>query len=268
LKRIARWLTPYLPSIFLQSFSFIFDAFNLFKPTSGKLPMSTLLPTVFIPALLCDERLYNDVIASLGDQVNAQVMLSPLPRLEQSVADLLTRAPEKFVLVGTSYGGRLALEIALAAPDRVMALWLMGSDPGAAPSNAPDLAAGLETTPQAVIDMLAGLVVHKDAKGAAAVFQSMAQSVGAAAGAAQARAVALRTDLSERLKELKMPALVLWGEDDALVPPLVGRKLAEDLPNAQLQLLPGCGHLPTLEKPQESAALFKAFLASAVNAAR
>jgi pimeloyl-ACP methyl ester carboxylesterase len=249
-------------------FTLIFSAFKLFKPTSGKLPMSTSVPTVFIPALLCDERLYNDVIASLGDQLDAHVMMSPLPRLEQSVADILARAPDKFVLVGTSYGGRLALEIALAAPERVMALWLMGSDPGAAPSNAPDLAAGLETTPQAVIDMLAGLVVHQDAKGAVAVFQSMAQSVGAAAGAAQARAVALRTDLSERLRDLKMPALVLWGEDDALVPSLVGRKLADDLPNAQLQLLPGCGHLPTLEKPEESAALFKAFLVSAVNAAR
>ena len=63
--------------------------------------MSTSIPTVFIPALLCDERLYGDVIASLGDQIKAEVMLSPKPVLADSVADILARAPAKFVLVGT-----------------------------------------------------------------------------------------------------------------------------------------------------------------------
>jgi pimeloyl-ACP methyl ester carboxylesterase len=229
--------------------------------------MLTALPTVFIPALLCDERLYSDVIAAMGDQIEAQVMLSPRPRLEDSVADILARAPAKFVLVGTSYGGRLAMEIALAAPERVMALWLMGCDPGAAPSGGPDLAGGLETTPQAVFDLLAGLVVHKDATGPAATFKTMAQAVGGAAGAAQARAIATRSDCSAALAALKMPALVVWGEEDALVPVVVGQKLAEALPNAQFHVVTGCGHLPTLEKPVESAALFKAFLNDALGAA-
>ena len=64
--------------------------------------MSNSIATVFIPALLCDERLYSDVIADLGDQIEGQVMLSPKPVLADSVAEILTRAPAKFVLVGTS----------------------------------------------------------------------------------------------------------------------------------------------------------------------
>ena len=217
-------------------------------------------PVVFIPALLCDERLYRDVIAGLGDRVAAQVMLSPKPRLEDSVADILARAPATFALVGTSYGGTLALEVALAAPDRVTALWLMGCNPAAPEPGGPDLAAGLAATPDAVIDMLAGLVVHQDATEAAAAFRAMAQRIGGTAGAAQATALAARKDAVSRLGALHMPALVLWGEADTLVPVAVGRALADALPHAHFHVLKDCGHLPTLEKPAESAALFAEFL--------
>ena len=225
--------------------------------------MSIPIPTVFIPALLCDERLYSDVIADLGDQIEAQVMLSPKPVLADSVADILARAPAKFALVGTSYGGRIALEIALAAPERVTALWLMGCDFGAPQPGGPDLAGGLEATPDAVFGMLAGLVVSKQATGAAVTFMDMAHAVGGAAGAAQAKALAGRADLGTRLSELKMPVLVLWGEEDAIVPASAGRKLADALPNARFHQLANCGHLPTLEKPVESAALFSSFLRDA-----
>ena len=230
--------------------------------------MSTSIPTVFIPALLCDERLYSDVIAFLGDQIQAHVMMSPKPVLADSVADILARAPEKFALVGTSYGGNLAMEVALAAPERVTVLWLMGCDPGAPPSGGPDLAGGLEATPDAVFEMLAGLVVHKDATGSAVTFKDMAQAVGGAAGAAQARSLGVRADITARLGELKMPILTLWGQEDALVPAAVGRKLADALPNAQFHQLAGCGHLPTLEKPEESAALFRVFLRDALRDTR
>ena len=155
------------------------------------------------------------------------------------------------------------MEVALAAPTRVTALWLMGCDPAAPQAGGPDLASGLEATPDAVIGMLAGLVVHKDAAGSAAIFQEMARAVGGAAGAAQARALAARAGISERLTELAMPVLALWGAEDALVPPAVGRKLADALPNVQFHQLAGCGHLPTLEKPAESAALFGNFLRNA-----
>ena len=216
---------------------------------------ATAMPVVFIPALLCDEQLYREVIAALGEAIEPHVMISPHPRMEDSVADILQRAPARFALVGTSYGGNLAMEVALAAPQRVTGLWLMGCNPAAPQAGGPDLAGGLDATPAAVIDMLAGLVVHKDAAGPAADFKAMAGRVGGAAGAAQARALGTRRGVESRLGDLTMPALLLWGGQDALVPVAVGEALAAALPNARLEVLANCGHLPTLEKPDESAVL-------------
>ncbi len=218
--------------------------------------MAVPVPTVFIPALLCDGDLYADVIARLGPAIVPHVMMSPLPRMADSVADILARAPERFALVGTSYGGMLALAVALAAPERVAALWLMGCDAAAPQAGGPDLAGGLDATPEAVIDMLAGLVVHPAAAEAAASFRAMAHRVGGAAGAAQARAIATRAEAEPGLGALTMPALLVWGAEDALVPAAVGERLAGLLPDGRFHALEGCGHLPTLEKPAACAALF------------
>lgn len=218
------------------------------------------IQVVFIPALLCDEALYADVIKALGDKITPHVMMSPKPSLAESTADILARAPDKFVLVGTSYAGNLALEIAITAPERVSALWLMGCDPGAPQAGGPDLAGGLATTPDAVIDMLGTVIVHKNHTQALATFKAMAHRVGGAAGSAQATALASRADATPKLAGLHMPALILWGQEDAIVPAALGRKLADDLPHAHFHALPGCGHLPTIEKPSESAALFAEFL--------
>lgn len=219
-------------------------------------------PVIFIPALLCDEAMYSDVIADLGDAIQAQVMLSPKPSLVDSVTDILSRAPPTFALVGTSYGGSLALALALAAPQRVTALWLMGCNAAPAQPGGPDLAAALEANADRVIDRLAGLVVHKDATAAAATYKEMARRLGGSVGAAQARAAATREDASARLGLLTMPTLLLWGAQDALSPLSYAEALAKGLPRARLEVLQDCGHLPTLEKPIESAALFRQLLRS------
>ena len=222
--------------------------------------MSPRQPTVFLPALLCDGFMYQDVIAALGDVIEPQVFISPQARLADSVADILARAPRSFALVGTSYGANLALAIALAAPERVSSLWLMGCDASAPAAGGPDLAAGLEATPDAIVDFLAGIVVRPVDHAAVASFKAMAQRVGASAGAAQARALASRDDIWSRLGELSMPALILSGDEDPIAPPACGQQLAQAMPYARFELVSQCGHLPALEQPARAAALFRAFL--------
>ena len=222
--------------------------------------MQPKVDAVFIPALLCDEQLYRDVIAASSTQILPAVLMSPKPKLADSCADILARAPAKFVLVGTSYGGNLALEIALAAPERVLGLWLMGCDPGAQQQGGPDLASALEVMPEGVIDMLAGLVVRPVDTASVSAFRQMAARVGDVAGAAQARALASRDDRAARLCELSMPTLLTWGAEDPLVSPTVGEAMAKRIPNAVSYVLDACGHLPTLEKPEQAAALLSGLI--------
>ena len=221
---------------------------------------ATPTPVVFIPALLSDEAMYREVIEQLGKTVEAQVMVLSEPTMQANVETVLAKAPPTFVLAGTSYGGSIALEVALAAPERVSALWLMGCNPAAPDASVQELVGGLEAMPDAVIDMLSGLAVPKESTEAAEAFKAMASRVGGKVGAAQARALGSRAEVTSRLGALRMPVLVIWGEADQIVPAAVGQALAGALPHAHFHVLPDCGHLPTLEEPAECAELFVEFL--------
>lgn len=223
--------------------------------------LSQPLPFVLVPALLCDEALYEEMVAALAGRVAPDVMVAAQPTVAASVAEILERAPARFVLGGSSYGGTVALEVALAAPERVAALWLTSCDPGA-PDAAQTLglAGMVEDSTEAAVAHLAGLVVHPGASEAAATFRAMAGRVGGAAGGAQARALAARGSAWERLPSLTMPALLVWGAEDALIPVAMGRRLAAALPDARLRVLDACGHLPTIEQPGEVAAIVGGWL--------
>lgn len=73
------------------------------------------MPLVLVPALLCDEALYEETVAGLGRRVAPDVMVAAHPTVGGSVAEILERAPARFVPGGSSYGGTIALEVALAA---------------------------------------------------------------------------------------------------------------------------------------------------------
>ena len=65
-------------------------------------------------------------------------------------------------------------------------------------------------------------------------------------------------DLSaEILRTISIPCYLIWGEEDRIVPLSVGRRLANDLPDARLYILQKTGHLLPEEKPEEVCALIK-----------
>jgi pimeloyl-ACP methyl ester carboxylesterase len=59
---------------------------------------------------------------------------------------------------------------------------------------------------------------------------------------------------SSRLSNLRLPTLIIWGEEDPVVPVENGRRLARELPTARLVILPQVGHLPPEESPTTSLA--------------
>ena len=56
--------------------------------------------------------------------------------------------------------------------------------------------------------------------------------------------------LASKLRHVTAETLVLWGEDDGLVPPVYGERYAHLIPEASFKTLPGCGHVPPLERPE------------------
>jgi pimeloyl-ACP methyl ester carboxylesterase len=67
-------------------------------------------------------------------------------------------------------------------------------------------------------------------------------------------------ELSRRFADLDLPVLLLWGDNDRVVPLSIGERLAAELPNARLVVLERCGHLPPEERPEDSLALVTSFL--------
>jgi pimeloyl-ACP methyl ester carboxylesterase len=66
--------------------------------------------------------------------------------------------------------------------------------------------------------------------------------------------------LSKWLHRITVPTLILWGENDRLVPPAYGPAFAEVIPGARLETIKSCGHLPNIEKPEEFVAKINAFI--------
>jgi 3-oxoadipate enol-lactonase len=73
--------------------------------------------------------------------------------------------------------------------------------------------------------------------------------------------VTLDQDRRDRLAALRIPALVIMGAEDALVPPYLGRELAESIPGARYVELPGVGHSANIEGRVEFNRVLKGFLA-------
>lgn len=62
---------------------------------------------------------------------------------------------------------------------------------------------------------------------------------------------ALRHNIKDRLSQIRIPSLLVWGRDDTITPAFVGEQFKELLPDARLFILEHCGHAPMMEHPEE-----------------
>jgi pimeloyl-ACP methyl ester carboxylesterase len=221
---------------------------------------------VMLPALACDHRLYSEVAGALADVATVETCVAVKSSLAQGVAWVLENSPEAFIIAGTSYGGRLAIELALSAPSRVLALWVMGSSPGAPADKSPLLARSqaLRTGRAAeVINQMSEKIVSPagpKASAAREMFLTMANAMPPVAIAAQNDALVGRQDRWSELAALSCPSLWLWGEQDQFSLPADGRRAAQLVRGSSFRLLRNCGHLPSLEYPEETAAAARQLL--------
>ena len=212
--------------------------------------------------------------------VGHQVIAPSLPGFEDSTTLGGIDAPEDVVfwlvdllealelqrpaLLGCGLGGWMAAELAVRHPERLSRLVLVDAYglrvEGALPADEFALTAA----------MLRPLVFadgHEDLAIALLPDQRPPQGIETAL---HARVAAARLawqfpydrKLRSRLSRARMPALVVWGEQDQLVPPAHGRAYSEGLPVARFEMIPSAGHYPYLETTDHFVRLVEGFLAA------
>ncbi len=71
---------------------------------------------------------------------------------------------------------------------------------------------------------------------------------------------AIRSNLGEELNNIKQPTLLIWGNNDTITPPFVGREFNRLIPNSELYFIDKCGHAPMMEVPAEFNVILNQFL--------
>lgn len=197
---------------------------------------------------------------------DSPVGASPYRDLDDLVAVLDQIAADPVWLVGSSMGGRLSLDLALAQPERVAGLVLLA--PAVSGSPGPGALDAATERLSALLDAAEGDLEQTLRLETWLWLDGPAGPEGRVAGPARAlaqemNAVALGNDVPDtaaavepgaeawhRLEEVAAPTTVAWGDLD--VPFFAERcaQVAERIPTARAQLLPGTAHLPYLEQPQ------------------
>ncbi len=162
---------------------------------------------------------------------------------------------EEVILGGVSLGGWIAAEFAVRWPERVKKLWIADAPGLWVPEQPlPDLFRIMMDTKKLrellfhdPAGAMATLLIRDepDEKSLMTAYQSMT---------ALARLIWERPydpKLASRLRRIQCPTLLLWGDDDRLVPPAYGEAYRNHIAGAKLHLIKDCGHLPMFEKEAE-----------------
>lgn len=220
-------------------------------------------PLVFIPGMMCDARLFQAQNIEISRQ--RPVMVSPITsgaRIEEITSNILPHLPPRFALAGWSMGGIVAMDILRRIPDRVTRIALMDTTPLA---ETPSDAAAFEPR---IIGAMAGRLEHvidefmqsdflapgPHRTSVFSLMRDMGLKLGPEVFVNQARALQRRGDQQKTLRKCRVPALVLCGEHDLITPVKRHIFMAGLISDATLKIVRGAGHLPSLEKPDDTTA--------------
>lgn len=188
---------------------------------------------------------------------------------------------ELITLLGNSLGGLIALRSALSEPARVSALGLIdsagvGREVSSALKSATlpvhgETAIALSKTPLGATQrawLRVPLLFARPERVPSEWFEEqyrLVQQLGfseavVAALRAQVDLGGQREVLLDRLPDLKVPTLIIWGESDRVLPVSQAREAVTHLREGSLELIPDCGHLPHVERPDHFFAALDRFL--------
>jgi pimeloyl-ACP methyl ester carboxylesterase len=225
---------------------------------------------ILLPGLAGDAAMWRDQLVALREW---QPVVSDVHMRHSSIGDmaaaLLAGHEGDLALCGASMGGMIAMEAARQAPHRVARLALLGTS--AKPESdemrkvREDAIALFEQGRAAeVIEPNVALAFHPEQATEPRLTRTYLEFVlraGAQHLIRQNRAVMARPDAREHLPALRCPTLVMCGDGDQLAPPENSREIASLVPGARLVMVPRCGHMLTMEKPEAVNAALRDWLA-------
>lgn len=232
-------------------------------------------PLLLVPGVLCSPRLFAAQVAALEGE--AEIVVPDWRRAPLSIWDtwetaarwVIDQMPaEKFALAGLSLGGMLAVEIMQFAADRVTKLALL--DTGMRSQNEAERAvrrARIRLADEGRFELVLGMQMTRfipayrlPDKPLVDEVMTMCGEIGVEIYKRQEELAAIRVDRRPDLPRIKCPTIVVCGRDDAATPLFLSEEMAKAIPAAALVVVEQCGHLVTMEKPEETNQILKFWL--------
>lgn len=242
------------------------------------------VPLVLANSLGTDARIWDDVIAALSGAYRIISYdkrghgLSDAPdgdyRLDDHVDDLAGLLAhldvQRAVLAGVSVGGLIAQGFALRHPTLLAGLILCDTAPkigDAAMWNgriASVREGGLAAIAEGVMARWFTEGFRRDHPTELAGWRTMFERI-PVAGYIGTCASLRDADLSDQIGAINVPTLVVVGAEDISTPPELVRDAASRIPRAHFEIIPNCGHIPSIEQPQVLAAIIRQFYQQVVH---
>jgi pimeloyl-ACP methyl ester carboxylesterase len=217
-------------------------------------------PLVLVPGLLCTRALWEAQLTGLADIAQMTVADHTRHDTMTGIAEsILAAAPHRFALAGLSMGGYIAFEVMRLAPERVTRLALLDTGsradtPERSAMRRELIAAAERDGTRTVQERLLPVLIHKERltdKPLVEAVLKMGHDTGVDAFRRQQMALIGRYDSRPMLASITCPTLVLIGREDALTPLEQSQEMAAGIPKAKLEIVSDCGHLSTMERPQQ-----------------
>ncbi len=230
------------------------------------------VPVVFLHGLVGLNEHWESVVNRVCDRMRCILFQLPLLQLRGDLRSIaaVERVTARFladyldepaILAGNSFGGHVALRVALAHQHLTRGLVLAGASGLIEESMVSDIQIrpSREWLARKIGELFHNPDEHMRAADLDRAFQELSERAGARTMVRLSRS-ARRDHLGDQIAGIKVPTLIIWGRNDIVTPPAAAEGFARLIPNSHLLWLDNCGHVPMVECADEFAEALTRFV--------